>query len=60
MTTTHLIREEDAAAYLGLSPKTLSRWRWSGKGPTFHKLGSSVRYKFEELDAFVVSSVIVR
>lgn len=55
-----LMREADAANYLGLSPKTLARWRWAGKGPVFHKLGSAVRYSVQELDSFVSSTTVAR
>jgi predicted DNA-binding transcriptional regulator AlpA len=60
MTNKILIREAEAAAYLGLSPKTLARWRWAGKGPVFHKLGSAVRYSVAELDSFVSSAAVAR
>lgn len=60
MTAPHLLREIDAAAYLGLAPKTLARWRWAGKGPTFHKLGTAVRYSMGELDAFVSNAQVTR
>jgi predicted DNA-binding transcriptional regulator AlpA len=49
----HLLRENDAAAYLSLSPKTLARWRWAGMGPRFVKLGSAVRYQIGDLDLFI-------
>ncbi|MBN98159.1 MAG: hypothetical protein CME16_02750 [Gemmatimonadetes bacterium] len=55
-----MIREEDAANYLGLSPKTLARWRWAGKGPVFHKFGSAVRYSVDELESFVSNAVVAR
>lgn len=58
MTTPQLLREIDAAAYLGLAPKTLSRWRWAGKGPAFHKLGSAVRYSVLELDSFISNATV--
>ena len=60
MTTSHLLRETDAAKYLGLAPKTLARWRWAGKGPAFHKLGSAVRYSVQELDLFISGSAVAR
>jgi len=60
MTDNVLIREEQAANYLGLSPKTLSRWRWAGKGPVFHKLGAAVRYSIEDLDSFVSNAAVAR
>lgn len=60
MSGPHLLREVDAAIYLGLAPKTLARWRWAGKGPTFHKLGSAVRYSIEELDIFISNTTVAR
>jgi len=32
--------------------RTLSNWRWNGKGPKFHKLGRVVRYHLEDVEAF--------
>lgn len=60
MNTSPLIREIDAAAYLGLAPKTLARWRWAGKGPTFRKLGAAVRYATADLDAFIADAEVAR
>jgi predicted DNA-binding transcriptional regulator AlpA len=52
--TSPFMRTEQAAAYLGISAKTLNCWRWAGIGPIFHKIGSrAVRYTQPELDAFV-------
>jgi predicted DNA-binding transcriptional regulator AlpA len=48
-----LLTETEAAAKLGLEPTTLRRWRWSGDGPVFRKLGSAVRYHPEDLQAFI-------
>jgi hypothetical protein len=59
-TAPQLLREIDAAAYLGLAPKTLSRWRWAGKGPSFHKLGTAVRYSVYELDKFILGGAVER
>lgn len=42
-----------AAEYLGLSVNTLNRWRWDGRGPRYLKLGSAVRYRLSDLDAFI-------
>lgn len=46
------LNTEQAAAYLGMSPNTLHRWRWSGEGPRFRKFGRSVRYARTDLDAY--------
>ena len=49
----HLINEHEAAARLGLKVSTLRRWRWSGKGVSFRKIGSAVRYDPAEITAFI-------
>ena len=41
-----------AAHYLGLSPRTLNRYRVSGDGPVFHRFGGRVRYRREDLDGW--------
>ncbi len=41
-----------AAAYLGLSPRTLDGYRVSGDGPAFHRFGNRVRYRRPDLDAW--------
>ena len=49
-----LVNETEAAAILGLSVKTIRRWRWaSGKGLRFIKIGSAVRYDLADLVAFI-------
>lgn len=42
-----------AAAYLGLTRKTLESWRSTGEGPRGHRIGRrAVRYSREDLEAF--------
>lgn len=50
-----LINEHHAAQILGLKVSTLRRWRWSGDGPPFVKVGAAVRYDPRELDAFIAA-----
>lgn len=50
-----LVNEHEAARLLGLSVKTLRRWRWAGKGPNFVKIGSAVRYEPSELTAVIAA-----
>lgn len=54
-----LLTETEAAERLGLAVATLRRWRWSGDGPEFVKLGTSrgsaVRYAPSALAAFVAA-----
>ncbi|MYD92251.1 MAG: helix-turn-helix domain-containing protein [Chloroflexi bacterium] len=42
----------EAAARLGLSPKTLERCRASGEGPEFQRFGSRVRYLPADLESW--------
>ena len=39
-----------AAAILGLSPRTLERYRVTGEGPVFAKLGRMVRYARADIE----------
>ena len=43
---------EETAAVLGLAPATLNGWRVKGCGPVFTKMGKSVRYSDEAIEAF--------
>lgn len=50
---TQLIRyltNEEAAAYLRLSPRTLEKQRVIGGGPRFRKFGRRVLYAIEDLE----------
>jgi excisionase family DNA binding protein len=42
----------EAAMYLGLGRQTLPKFRLTGGGPPFLKIGRSVRYALEDLDAW--------
>ena len=48
-----LMRENEAAARLGLKVATLRRWRWSCRGPPFVKIGAAVRYDPDDIEAFI-------
>ena len=41
-----------AARLLGLSAKTLARYRVAGTGPVFHRFGTRIRYLREDLQAW--------
>lgn len=50
---TPMLNEQEAAALLGLSRRTMQEWRRLGKGPKYKKLGErAVRYELETLQAF--------
>ena len=45
-----LLTTHEAAAYLRLSPRTLERYRVTGEGPAYVKLGRRVFYERKALD----------
>lgn len=47
-----------ASAYLGLSTSTLNKMRCEGRGPRYLRLGARVFYRKEDLDHFVLSSIV--
>lgn len=51
MTKTHITQCELARRW-SISPRTLERWRWIGKGPRFLKIGGRVIYRLDEVEAF--------
>ena len=45
-----LLRQEEAAQILGLTPRALEAWRHRGGGPTFIKIsGRCIRYRQSDL-----------
>lgn len=54
---TNLLNELQAAEMLSVSPATLRRWRWAGKGPRFRKIGGAVRYAPGDIDAYIEASL---
>ncbi len=48
-----LVNEHEAARVLGLSVKTLRRWRWAGREIRFLKIGAAVRYDPADLAAYI-------
>jgi predicted DNA-binding transcriptional regulator AlpA len=52
---TGLLNEHEVAAYVNLSVASVRRWRLFRKGPTFLKIGSAVRYKRGDVEAWLNS-----
>ena len=42
----------EVADFIGLSPRTLDRYRVTGGGPKFHKFGNRVRYLRADVKAW--------
>ena len=49
------LRTRQAALYLNLSYRTLVKLRSSGGGPTYRKVGGTVLFQMDELDAWIDS-----
>jgi hypothetical protein len=51
-----LITEQALADYLGVAVQTPRKWRLTGEGPRYIKIGRAVRYHPDDVDAFVAAS----
>ena len=52
---TKYLGTREAAAFLGLSPRTLDRYRVTGEGPAFHKFGSRILYAKADLETWAAA-----
>lgn len=50
--------EQATAAYIGKPPRTLSQWRYLGKGPAYIKAGHAVRYRKADVDRWLSEQTI--
>jgi predicted DNA-binding transcriptional regulator AlpA len=57
-TDQHLLDTNGAAARVGLSAVTMERFRLTGEGPRFAKLGKAVRYRPTDLNAWIESRLV--
>lgn len=53
-----VMREKEAAKYLGLTSNTLRQWRVRGVGPVYSKTGSVVTYSKKDLDLYLQKAKI--
>lgn len=56
--TTHLLTTAQAAAYLGISVRTLQDWRYKRTGPVFIRRGRIVRYSPAALNAWMTRNEV--
>ena len=57
--TPGLIKQSEAASYLGLSEATLERDRWRGGEIPYIRVGPrSIRYDLNQLDAYLESKTV--
>ncbi len=50
-----LITEHDVARVVGMSVASVQRWRLKRQGPMYLKIGAAVRYRPEDLKAWIDS-----
>ncbi|MFI6068224.1 helix-turn-helix transcriptional regulator [Micromonospora sp. NPDC051227] len=43
----------EVGVYLGVPEKTLTQWRYLRKGPRFTKVGRHVRYRWNDVEAWL-------
>jgi len=53
--TTDILKTKEAAEYVRLGKPTLERFRITGGGPRYCKLGGAVRYRKSDLDEWLES-----
>ena len=54
-----LITEETAAKMLGVTRAKLQKDRWANTGVEYVKIGKSVRYTQEAVEAFITANTII-
>jgi len=52
---TTLLPQQTVAARLGVTARTIERWRTEGAGPPFLKVGRGVRYDEADLSAWLAA-----
>lgn len=58
MMITDIMTTTEAAQYVRLGKPTLERFRLTGEGPFFAKLGGAVRYRRNDLDSWLESRLV--
>jgi hypothetical protein len=53
-----LLTQREAALALRLSERTLERWRVQGIGPRFARFNHRIRYRQQDLEAYITARVV--
>lgn len=48
-----LLPQRAVAKMLGVTPRTLERWRQIGEGPVFIRVGDLCRYRIDDLESWL-------
>ena len=54
----HYLTDVQAATVLGCSPSKLRQDRHKCRGLPYYRIGRSIRYRLEDLEAFMVSNMV--
>ena len=46
------LTQKELARRWAISHRTLERWRWTGEGPDYLKLGGRVVYRLQDVEAY--------
>ena len=57
MQTKHCLTQKELARRWTISHRTLERWRWTGEGPDYLKLGGRVIYRLEDILTFEAAAL---
>ena len=55
MQTRRMATPAEVADYLQVPVKTLYQWRYRGVGPRAYRVGRHLRYRWEDVDAWLAS-----
>lgn len=56
MSIKHLNQTELAVRWT-ISPRTLERWRFTGEGPKYIKIGGRVAYRLEDIEGYEADQI---
>lgn len=51
---------DEVATLLGVTTRTLARWRVAGNGPTYATIGASIRYPVPSLVDWLTATIDIR
>ena len=51
------LTQKELARRWAISHRTLERWRWTGEGPDYLKLGGRVIYRLEDIMTFEAAAL---
>ncbi len=49
-----MLTETQVSEIFGIARATLRCWRYAKRGPRYYKAGATVRYKIEDVDAYLI------